>query len=62
VDEEFENLLSREDNHISSQQIEADARYSALAEDLDTSCCFLDFQDTRVTNENTKTSNRSASV
>jgi hypothetical protein len=39
--------LSKEDNHISSQQVEANVRYPASAEDLDTICCFFDFQDTR---------------
>ena len=39
-------ILRRVVCHINSQQVKAKALYSALAEDLNIVCYFLDFQDT----------------
>lgn len=41
------NSLSRESNHTISQVALAIERYSASADDRETVCCFLDFQDTK---------------
>jgi hypothetical protein len=39
--------LCKEKTHISSQQATVIVRYSASANEQDTVCCFLDFQDIR---------------
>ena len=38
--------MSKATNHVISQQVSVMALYSALAEDLETTACFLDFHET----------------
>ena len=46
--------LSKGISHINSQTTDAIALYSASAEDLETVCCFFDFQDIKESPRNTQ--------